>query len=89
MYFSPPLALGVASEAEYLTIDSDMDEDYVLSAYNKSVPDGQKADKIFKCTKNPNLQAKVVWRGTTFSPRKRTSIRGDDFFVEYQKKGKL
>lgn len=86
MYFSPPLALGVASEAEYLTIDSDMDEDYVLSAYNKSVPDGQKADKIFKCSKNPNLQAKVVCADYVF-PTKKDFQPGGDFFVEYQKKG--
>lgn len=86
MFFSPPLSLGVSSRAEYLSIDSDMDENDVLARYNASVPDTLKASKVFKCEKNPNLQAKVVWADCVF-PTEYRDLKLDDFEIEYVKKG--
>ncbi len=86
MFFSPPLSLGVSSRAEYLSIDSDMDENDVLARYNASVPDTLKASKAFKCEKNPNLQAKVVWADYVF-PTEYRDLKLDDFEIEYVKKG--
>lgn len=86
MFFSPPLSLGVASSAEYLSIDSDMDPDDVLEKYNASVPEGLKASKVFACSKNPNLQAKVTCADYVFPTHKDVEI-GDEFFIEYSKKG--
>lgn len=71
MFFSPPLALGVASMAEYLSIDSDMAPGDVLEKYNANIPEGLKASQVFACSKNPNLQAKVTCADYVF-PLKRT-----------------
>lgn len=89
LFFSPPLSLGVASEAEYLTIDSDMDKDEAFESFNLSVPDTLKASKIFVCAKNPNLQAKVTCADYVF-PTKWVDIdlKGG-FEIKYTKKGSL
>lgn len=59
VYFSPPLALGVTSRAEYLAIDVDMPAAEVMERYNSAVPDGLRAIEAFECKKNPNLQAGI------------------------------
>ena len=87
LFFSPPLSLGTASVAEYLSIDSDMDKDVAFERYNASVPDGLKANKIFVCSKNPNLQAKVVCADFVFNTPYRQIEVGDKFEISYEKKG--
>lgn len=86
MFFSPPLALGVASMAEYLSIDSDMAPGDVLEKYNASVPEGLKASQVFVCSKNPNLQAKVTCADYVFPTQKDFEL-GGEFVIEYTKKG--
>ncbi len=89
LYFSPPLSLGVASDAEYLSIDSDMDKDEALEKFNGAVPDTLKASKVFQCQKNPNLQAKVVCADYVF-PTSYVDINTDNGFeIEYTKKGTI
>ena len=89
LFFSPPLSLGTASVAEYLSIDSDMDKDVAFERYNASVPDGLKASKIFVCSKNPNLQAKVVCADFVFNTPYRQIEVGDKFEIIYEKKGEI
>lgn len=89
LFFSPPLSLGVASDAEYLTIDSDMEANEALCRFNGAVPDTLKASKVFVCGKNPNLQAKVVCADYVF-PVKYTAIDvSGGFEIEYSKKGEI
>ena len=56
VFFSPPLAVGVSSDSEYLAIDTDMPKDEVMERYNRAVPYTISAEKAFACEKNPNLQ---------------------------------
>ena len=89
LFFSPPLSLGTASVAEYLSIDSDMDKDVAFERYNASVPDGLKASKIFVCSKNPNLQAKVTCADFVFPTAYRNIDLSNGFIVQYKKKGEI
>lgn len=87
VFFSPPLVVGVASRAEYLAIDCDMDEREAFEKYNAAVPEGLRASAVFKCGKNPNLQAKIVAADYVF-PTQYTDIKtSDKFEIEYLKKG--
>lgn len=87
LFFSPPLSLGTASDAEYLSIDSDLDKDVALERYNSSVPEGLKASKVFACSKNPNLQAKVVCADFVFPTAYKDIDLSGGFVIEYKKKG--
>lgn len=60
IYFSPPLGVGISSEAEYMAIDTDMEAAEAFELYNASVPSSLKAVAVFKTDKNPNLQGKTV-----------------------------
>jgi len=87
VYFSPPLGVGVSSVAEYLTIDTDMNEDEVFERYNSAVPDTLRASGIFVCPKNPNLQGKVVSADYILDvPYKPIDLSGS-FEISYGKKG--
>lgn len=87
VYFSPPLGVGVSSVAEYLTIDTDMNEDEVFERYNSAVPDTLRASGIFVCPKNPNLQGKVVSADYILDvPYKPIDLSGG-FEISYEKKG--
>lgn len=87
VFFSPPLGVGVASETEYLAIDTDMSAEDVFEKYNASVPETLKAVKVFECEKNPNLQGRVTCADYVFdTPYRDIDISGG-FVIEYQKKG--
>lgn len=87
VYFSPPLGVGVSSVAEYLTIDTDMNEDEGFERYNSAVPDTLRASGIFVCPKNPNLQGKVVSADYILDvPYKPIDLSGG-FEISYEKKG--
>ena len=87
VYFSPPLGVGVSSVAEYLTIDTDMNEDEGFERYNSAVPDTLRASGIFVCPKNPNLQGKVVSADYILDvPYKPIDLSGG-FEISYGKKG--
>lgn len=88
VFFSPPLAVGVPSNAEYLTIDTPMPADEAMSRFNASVSQELQAVKVFECTKNPNLQGKIVAADYVFDTPYRTGNLGEKFEIEYQKKGK-
>lgn len=87
LFFSPPLSLGVASVAEYISIDSDEGANEVLEAFNSAVPETLKACRVFKCTKNPNLQAKVVCADFVFPVKYFDIDISNGFETEYRKKG--
>lgn len=54
------LPLGVASEAEYLTVDVDVDPRTFLAKYNRSAHDGLRGLTCWRVPKNPNLAGTVV-----------------------------
>lgn len=87
VFFSSPLGVGVASKAEYLAIDTDMDAKEVFERYNACVPDGLRAHGYFTCAKNPNLQGKVVCADYIIdTPYCDVDVK-DGFEISYQKKG--
>ena len=87
VYFSPPLGVGVSSVAEYLTIDTDMNEDEVFERYNSAVPDTLRASGVFVCPKNPNLQGKVVSADYILDVSYKPIDLSGGFEISYEKKG--
>ena len=87
VFFSPPLALGVGSVAEYLVADTDMDKEEAFERYNASVPNGLQATDVFECEKNPNLQARIVAADYVFDVPYASLPLGDELWIEYDKKG--
>lgn len=56
LFFSPPLALGVSSEAEYMTVEcEDIPTADFVEKYNLSAPAGFEGIEAFETAKNPNL----------------------------------
>ncbi|MDE5601150.1 MAG: TIGR03936 family radical SAM-associated protein [Clostridia bacterium] len=88
VFFSPPLAVGVSSVAEYLSIDADMQGDELLARYNAAVPSTLKASEVFMCAKNPNLQGVTVAADYVFDTPYKDIDLTNGFEIEYQKKGK-
>ncbi|MEG2456787.1 MAG: DUF2344 domain-containing protein, partial [Clostridia bacterium] len=61
LFFSPPIALGVASIAEYVTVDiKNISPNDFLLAFNKAAPEGIVGLKAFYTEKSPNLAGQVV-----------------------------
>lgn len=60
LYFSPPLALGLESEAEYLTVVTNESYSDAVERFNMAAPNGLRAIKAAEVAKNPNLQAAVA-----------------------------
>ena len=87
VFFSAPLALGVASRAEYLAIDADMNGDELLAKYNSACQEGLKASRVFECEKNPNLQGKIVCADYVFPTEYRDIDLSGGFEISYLKKG--
>ncbi len=87
VFFSPPLVVGVTSNCEYLSIDCDEDAKEVFDKYNRAVPKGLNATDYFVCNKNPNLQAKIVAADYVFDIAYRDIEIGDEFIINYLKKG--
>ena len=58
---SVPLPLGHASTAEYVTIQTDMDEKEFLERFNQKAPKGLFGLDAVKTEKNPNLAGKVLY----------------------------
>ena len=87
LFFSAPLALGVSSKAEYLAIDADMQADELIARYNASCAEGLKASKVFECSKNPNLQGKVVASDYIFPIEYHDIDLSHGFEIEYVRKG--
>ena len=89
LFFSAPLALGVGSTAEYLAIDTDMPAEEVLARYNASCQEGLKATRVFECSKNPNLQGKIVCADYVFPMDYSPLDLSGGFEIEYKKKGEI
>lgn len=88
VFFSPPLAVGVESEAEYLAVCTDMSADELIERYNAAVPQSLKAERVFVCAKNPNLQGKIVAADYVFDTPYADIDLTNGFEIEYLKKGK-
>jgi len=86
VFFSPPSVLGVASSAEYVSIDTDMNKDEVLKRYNGAVPESLKGLETFEVPKNPNLQA-TVYAADFIFPISYKDIDYSNFIIKYTKKG--
>lgn len=89
VFFSAPLALGVSSNAEYLAIDADMAGKDLLALYNASCQEGLKASKVFECSKNPNLQGKVVACDYVFPMAYQNVDVSNGFEIAYTRKGEV
>ena len=89
VFFSAPLALGVSSNAEYLAIDADMAGKDLLALYNASCQEGLKASKVFECSKNPNLQGKVVACDYIFPMAYQNVDVSNGFEIAYTRKGEV
>lgn len=59
IYFSPPLSLGVSSDAEYASIDARIEKSEFLARYNEAAPAGLLANRAFTVPKDPKLQGVV------------------------------
>ncbi len=89
LFFSAPLALGVSSIAEYLTIETDMQADEVLALFNANCPEGLKANRVFTVEKNPNLQGRVTASDYIFPTAYRDLDFSHGFAISYKKKGEV
>lgn len=87
VFFSAPLALGVSSDAEYLAIDADVAGDDLLARYNSACQEGLKASRVFECSKNPNLQGKIVACDYVFPVAYQNIDLSGGFEIVYSKKG--
>ncbi len=88
IFFSPPLGLGVASEAEYIAIDAPMAAAEALERFNLSAPAGLKATRAFDLKSNPNLQARIVAADYVY-PYAYRDIDFSRFEITYLKKGEV
>lgn len=86
IFFSSPSVLGVGSVAEYVSIDTDMTADEVLSRYNSSVPDTLKAERAFVFDKNPNIQGLNVCADYVFDTPYFAPDFSDGLNITYMKK---
>ncbi|MDR3216202.1 MAG: TIGR03936 family radical SAM-associated protein [Clostridiaceae bacterium] len=60
LYFSPPIALGLGSVAEYMAVDiPEVSPEDFLKKYNAAAPDGLKGISAEYAEKNPNFAANV------------------------------
>ena len=89
LFFSAPLALGVSSTAEYLTMDTDMQADEVLARFNANCPEGLKANAVFTVEKNPNLQGRVTASDYVFPTAYKDIDLSQGFVISYKKKGEV
>ena len=87
IFFSAPLALGVSSQSEYIAIDVDIDKDELVTRYNSACQEGLKASKVFVCSKNPNLQGKIVACDYVFPISYHEIDLSNGFEISYVKKG--
>lgn len=86
VFFSPPSVLGVASSAEYVSIDTNMDKNEVLTRFNSAVPESLKGLEAFEVPKNPNLQANV-FAADFMLPIGYKNLDISNFVIKYTKKG--
>lgn len=86
IYFSPPLALGIGSEAEYMAIDSPSSAREVFDRYNAAAGQTLGASAFFETASNPNLQ-KIATAADYLFDVPYFSINTDNgFIVKYRKK---
>ena len=57
--FTPPLPIGVESEAEYMSVDTPLSAEEFISLYNAHCHQSLRAIEGRDCTLNPNPAAKV------------------------------
>ncbi|MDD4839640.1 MAG: TIGR03936 family radical SAM-associated protein [Clostridia bacterium] len=88
IYFSPPLALGVGSVAEYVTTEAkNITAEEFISRFNVAAPDGLQASAVFELEKDPKLQGIVVCADYIL-PFSLDGIElGEHYTITYSKKG--
>ena len=60
IFMANPLGLGLASNCEYVAIDTDMDASEVLARYNENCLPGLEASACWNVIKNPNVAAACI-----------------------------
>lgn len=98
LFFSPPLALGINSLAEYVTVDVDgISPEAFVERFNEVSPKGFSDFKAYYSEKSPNLAGRIV-RADYFFPISEESKKKEiiEFFLQakqynitYQQKGEL
>ena len=90
--FTPPLPIGVESEAEYMSVDTPLSSEEFLAKYNAHCHSALRAIEGRDCTLNPNPAAKVyssLYRvrgfGQSNEPIVSYILESDEFFVPASK----
>ncbi|MGN0771894.1 MAG: TIGR03936 family radical SAM-associated protein [Christensenellales bacterium] len=92
-YTTTPLPLGVASEAEYFTVDCQgIDAGAFLQAFNQALPQGLRGDWSKEVDKNPNLAYMVTasrYRIDAGEDARRVKeiMSSDQYIIEIARKG--
>ena len=91
LYMSPPLSLGLSSECEYMTVDSETDNN-IVEKFNKFAPQGIVAVKSFITAKNPNTAGKITKaeyeiKCGNLGEVLKNFVLGKSYIIEYIEKG--
>lgn len=97
IFFSPPMPLGIDSECEYVTIETEEKvDDTFIQRFNAICPQGIKAIKVWNVTKNPNFaknidRAEYLLQGEDVQKIKLdANVFDKDYTIEYiDKAGQL
>ncbi len=96
LYFSPPLALGINSLAEYVTVDVDgVNAEAFLDRFNEVAPKGFEGFKAVYSEKSPNLAGQIVKADYSFpidEADKKKEIKEyflshNEYVISYKQKG--
>ena len=60
VFMSSPIGVGQKSLAEYCAVDTDMDSESFMRAFNAASPKGIKCTAAYRTEKNPNLASSIV-----------------------------
>lgn len=87
VFFSPPTPVGVASEAEYVAVDTSLSAGETLARYNASVTGDMRASAAFDLVSNPNLAGRITAADYVFPFVYTPDVLEGGLTLEYDKKG--
>jgi len=59
IFLTPPMPIGIESEAEYMTVDAGLTPEEFIERFNRFVPSCISAAAAYRVSKNPNLAAVI------------------------------
>lgn len=69
IFLSPPMPIGIASRAEYITLETNGSAKGFVERFNRAAPAGLTALAAFETSKNPRLAAKIIEADYSFFVR--------------------